>query len=461
MSNCSQCGKKLGFLSAKHKSEDGSIICNPCFKKWKNEQDDKNKKIMIEYISKYLSNKDKDLELSACIFKLREVNHLFESHSLEGVRENFQKLLHEAESSNKSRLSSYEIDEIMSSMKKYEIILDFFDDLEKIYKLFNKKNINADYYEILNLFLEVIETNLDKEYDRILIPVYKRISKRLGNGITKEKVIKEFMNVPLENVYTYDFVSILLDKFNLKYEQKELEQLIEKIKEEVDLEEFELDLGSSQKLDIGYFTQLNGYEFEDYLKNLFKLLDYTVIRTSLSGDQGADLIVSKDNEKTVVQAKKYNEKVSNKAVQEIAAAKNHYKASKAIVVTNSTFTKSAIDLAISNNVELWDGEKLNDIIKNLKNKKKTKELNVSKSFTMEKGKDIQNLKFTCPFCEEEFDYEFDKKQGYDFETKCPHCGFGLSGTGIVTTWGCEYCSEKFQSKSEAEKHEENCKYRQK
>jgi len=85
----------------------------------------------------------------------------------------------------------------------------------------------------------------------------------------------------------------------------------------------------------------------------------------VTGDQGADLILSKDGEKIVVQAKKYAGKVSNKAVQEIAAAKKYYNADRAMVVTNSAFTKSAIELAFSNDVELWDGRKLKTIIEDL------------------------------------------------------------------------------------------------
>ena len=112
------------------------------------------------------------------------------------------------------------------------------------------------------------------------------------------------MKIPLDIKYDFHLISKLLDKFNLEYEQKEVEELIEKIEEEIELEEFEQNLSSAQMIDIGDFEKLNGYEFEGYLKNLFKLLGYTVLKTRLSNDQGADLIISKDNEKIVVQAKK-------------------------------------------------------------------------------------------------------------------------------------------------------------
>ena len=140
------------------------------------------------------------------------------------------------------------------------------------------------------------------------------------------------------------------------------------VKEDIELEQFEQRLGTppqEQRIGIGDFTELNGYEFEDYLKRMFELLGYTAVQTPTTGDQGADLILSKEDEKIVVQAKKYEGKVSNNAVQEIAAAKNHYDADKAMVVTNSSFTKSAMELALSNDVELWDGTKLRSIIRDL------------------------------------------------------------------------------------------------
>jgi len=435
MVECSKCNRKLGFLSTKHKLENGSILCGSCFDKWK-EQQEKNKSIMIEYITKYLSNKDIGMLKVLKVYilgchKNKEINNLFDGDSLQRVIEHVQTILAQAEYSNKSGMSSYEIDKVINTKKICEGTLNFLVDLEKMYKLFNKKGIKTDYFEILSIFAEVVEQKINKEYDEVLIPTYMRISKRLGKNVSVESVIKELMKIPLgieHKDYDFEIISRLLNKFGLKCDEEEVEKIIEKVHKDIDLEEFEQDLDSSQKVDIGDFERLTGYEFEGYLKKLFNLLGYTVIQTSLSGDQGADLIISKDGEKIVVQAKKYNGKVSNKAIQEIVAAKNHYKAHKVIVVTNSFFTKSAIDLALSNNVELWDGLKLKNIIQNLKTKKKEKRLESKGSLTLQKGKHIQKIKILCPFCEEEFEYEVDIKEirgEVNFETKCPHCGIAL------------------------------------
>ena len=311
---------------------------------------------------------------------------------LRACRSEYQDAVNFLESSKEPGLSNSELDEIAGDIKMWEIILNFLDDLEKIDRLFKKRGIEATAFEILSIFFEVIreiankEQNMpEQELDKILDQWHGGISEILENlelPITKENVIKAYLvswmtsdseeyNVDVvEDVKT---VSRLLNKFNFTCEADEVKELIEKIKEEIELEEFEQNLGTppqKQKIEIGDFTQLNGYEFEEYLKNLFELLGYTAVQTPSSGDQGADLILSKDDEKIVVQAKKYDGKVSNKAVQEIAAAKNYYNTDRAMVVTNSSFTKSAIELAFSNDVELWDGRKLKNVIEDLEKGKR-------------------------------------------------------------------------------------------
>lgn len=367
MTLCSKCGKKLKFLSTKHVYKDGTVLCSSCFEELRSEQYEKNKKIMADYISKYLSNKD--TELSGIILYLnqnKDINRLIDLYYLTRIKNYYQSSLQNIKISNNRNLSSQEI---LDMTILFENILDFLNDLEKMYKLFKKKNIDTNYVEILSFFANIIENNTNKKYDELLDPFYIKISEEFGNNINKERLIKEFLYEYLETDsyknLIYEMVSRLLYKFNINFEEEELNEIIETTREEIDLEKFERDLGSSQKARIVDWDELTGHEFEDYLKDIFKLLGYSVTKTPLSGDQGADLILLKNCTKTVVQAKKYSRKVSNKAVQEIVAAINYYKADKAIVVTNSSFTKSAIDLALSNKVELWDGKKLINIIKEI------------------------------------------------------------------------------------------------
>jgi restriction endonuclease Mrr len=103
-----------------------------------------------------------------------------------------------------------------------------------------------------------------------------------------------------------------------------------------------------------YIDNLSGNEFEEYLVNLFENLGYNVEHTPASNDYGADLVVSKGSERTVIQAKRYSNTVGISSVQEVIGAKNYYQATKCLVVTNNYFTPNAIELAKCNDVELWD-----------------------------------------------------------------------------------------------------------
>ncbi len=91
---------------------------------------------------------------------------------------------------------------------------------------------------------------------------------------------------------------------------------------------------------------LSGEEFEDLLSIYFKSLGLKVTKTKRSHDYGADLLVQSKSELIAIQCKLYYKRtVSNSAVQEIASAKDFYSADKAVVITNSTFTKPAEILA--------------------------------------------------------------------------------------------------------------------
>jgi len=119
---------------------------------------------------------------------------------------------------------------------------------------------------------------------------------------------------------------------------------------------------------VNEIDKMDGKTFEKYLEVLFNKLGYKVERTRYIGDYGADLVVKKEGIKTVIQAKRYKNKVNIKAIQEAVAAMGHYQCEKAMVVTNSFYTKQAIELARSNRVELWDRKHLVKALLSIKGK---------------------------------------------------------------------------------------------
>ncbi|GEM_PF-352657 len=107
---------------------------------------------------------------------------------------------------------------------------------------------------------------------------------------------------------------------------------------------------------------MDGIKFEKYLDVLFSKLGYKTSVTKASGDFGADVILEKDGRRIVVQAKRYSSNVNLNAVQEVTAARSHYGAQEAWVVTNQYYKSSAIQLARSNDVKLINRDDLIDLI---------------------------------------------------------------------------------------------------
>jgi restriction system protein len=117
-----------------------------------------------------------------------------------------------------------------------------------------------------------------------------------------------------------------------------------------------------RKSGITDIDKMDGRQFEHYLGQLFKGHGYIVNVTKSAGDYGADLVISKDGKKTVVQAKRYSKNVGLKAVQEAHSSITYYGASEAWVVSNSNYTVAAISLAKSNNVRLITRNELIEMI---------------------------------------------------------------------------------------------------
>jgi hypothetical protein len=103
---------------------------------------------------------------------------------------------------------------------------------------------------------------------------------------------------------------------------------------------------------------MTGTQFEILLEHLFAYKGYRVARVGGRGDFGADLLLDDATGRTIVPAKRWTGVVRHEAIQEAVAAKAHYGAVHAMVVTQSTFSQHATTLARSNNVVLWDRPKL-------------------------------------------------------------------------------------------------------
>lgn len=112
---------------------------------------------------------------------------------------------------------------------------------------------------------------------------------------------------------------------------------------------------------------MNGIEFESYCSKLLQQNGFkNVRRTPASGDQGVDILAEKGGVRYAIQCKRYMTPVSNSAVQEVFAGRMLYGCDVAVVMTNSSFRQSAIELAMATNVQLWDGVMLSILSSNFK-----------------------------------------------------------------------------------------------
>lgn len=171
---------------------------------------------------------------------------------------------------------------------------------------------------------------------------------RFGSGQEKNTNVWTRRNYKISWDRINDFKTFL-DQKGIKLSSEEMSMVLA---EYIDKKEYNLTINSIAKTN-NSFGDIKWYDFERLLCRLYESMGYVVQLTGKTGDQGGDLVATKNQERILIQAKFYKDwSVGNKAVQEAAAAKNHYDCNKAIVITTSVFTKEATELAKTNHVEL-------------------------------------------------------------------------------------------------------------
>ena len=431
--HCIKCNGKVGFfqtINDPSKKNEKTRYCSKCYKELMEKRNEERLSKIKPTLEKYFSKcNETKIRAISMLYSDKKIFEKVGENDLKGVKD-YCINIHSNIEYNISKGDYNDLDASMNSKHLCEIIIDFLDDLEKMLKIFTRKNIETNYPELIELFYNLRE-NIIKKKDKIFVNFeYLDISTKLKKNINIKNVLREYISPVIKTIKQHGIdmnkVKLLLNKFNLKYNDEELENLVKELIEEINLDNFEENIGGEkQKKFLSNYAFLNGHQFESYLKQLFEALNYTVVHTKLSGDQGADLIIMKSGEKTAVQSKKYSGKVSNKAIQEVVAAREHYKCKNAMVVTTGIFTKSAVQLAISNNVKLWDKNKLNQIINEI-NSSTEVEIKASQNFILTDDPDNPLFGFICPYCHAYLFKQINQNQfpnrNEKIEIKCCECG---------------------------------------
>ncbi len=107
----------------------------------------------------------------------------------------------------------------------------------------------------------------------------------------------------------------------------------------------------------------SGQRYEALCHRLLEAAGWIVSTTPVTGDQGADLIADGSDQRVVIQCKFHAKPIGNKAVQEAYTARNMHGADHAVVVSNNSFTRSAMQLARANEVLLLHHDQLPELAK--------------------------------------------------------------------------------------------------
>ncbi|ENO12276.1 putative endonuclease [Thermoplasmatales archaeon SCGC AB-539-C06] len=224
----------------------------------------------------------------------------------------------------------------------------------------------------INLVDGALELILDSTLSQIISLEgendYRRFKKVFQGKNLKTK--EDYADILL-NYFGEDYLSRTMFFYKICYDMGfrldacEILELLRERKKKIKLDRFERSLLGDIFVKTSNIDRMTGFEFEEFLVQFFKTCGYIVTKTKPGHDYGADLILERFGERTVVQAKRQKRSIGLKAVQEVTAAKKYYRAHKALVVINGTFTKNAKELAKSNYVELWNRTRLMQEIKKM------------------------------------------------------------------------------------------------
>ena len=233
------------------------------------------------------------------------------------------------------------------------------------------KEIEKEYYERITKQreesaknrLKFFRSKIDCEVKEHFVPLERNfntafVSDEYG-GIQKDNRYKEFKRfLKSRKIIDTDFNrhkepekdTILWDSF------KKLCKLIDDVRSENEQKGFD----ASNYPD-------DGHEFEKWVALSLEKFGWKAFRSPGSGDQGIDVLADLNDVSLGLQCKLYSGTVGNKAVQECLAGKGYYKLDHAVVITNSSYTRSAKELAEKTGIHLLgisDIPRLHEMFKN-------------------------------------------------------------------------------------------------
>ncbi|MCM3363763.1 restriction endonuclease [Niallia sp. Sow4_A1] len=120
------------------------------------------------------------------------------------------------------------------------------------------------------------------------------------------------------------------------------------------------------KAKLDEIKNMDAFEFERFIKEMFELIGYKGKLTPKTNDGGKDIILKDGKDILLVECKRYtSKKVSRTEIQKLHSAIIDMNAKKGYFVTTSEYSKYAIDYAANKEIELINGDQLINMLKNI------------------------------------------------------------------------------------------------
>lgn len=215
-----------------------------------------------------------------------------------------------------------------------------------------------------------MKKNNNNDFDRIIEYSYFILKSKLKfDDLQAAVFISSILLLPVSYFLGFEsnielfkdllFVTVIIDICTVVYSFLKIKYFKNRKKENIEV----LKNKSIIIKDLNDLNKLNPDIFEFFTLEYFRSKGYKGFKTQKSHDKGADVIVWKDNLKTVISSKFVSKPLSKKEINNVYYSKEEYKADYAIIFTNNTFTNQAEKFSKVFNVKLIDGHDIDKYLR--------------------------------------------------------------------------------------------------
>lgn len=183
----------------------------------------------------------------------------------------------------------------------------------------------------------------------------------IDNQIEKIKYLRSIGQLDRQYEFRNDSKYMVQEK--IKAEEEEIERQQEILRAE-QREQRKQEVNRIVGSDI---NELSGIDFEGVCQQLVENMGFETETTKASGDGGIDLIAYNHQPllsgKYIIQCKRYSGSVGEPIIRDLFGVVTSERANKGILMTTGYFTPSAIKFAEGKPIELIDGDKLGELLR--------------------------------------------------------------------------------------------------